>query len=65
MNEIVIASLVMAGVLGAAKLLKKFQAAARTRIEEQVRAPEPRDLGTLTRRSDGSFAPDNQAGGAS
>ncbi|MEQ9518139.1 MAG: hypothetical protein RLN89_01730 [Parvibaculum sp.] len=63
MNEIVIASLVMAGVLGAAKLLRKLQAATRIRIEEQVRpsAPsEPRDLGTLSRRADGSFAPDHQ-----
>lgn len=64
MNEIVIASVVMAGVLGAAKLLKKWKAAARTKIEEQVRPAEPRDLGTLTRRADGSFAPENQAGGA-
>ncbi len=48
----------MAGVYGVAKLVKKYRENARTRIEEQVHPQEPRDLGTLERAPDGSFAPE-------
>ncbi len=61
MNDIVVTGLVMAGVYGISKLVKKYREKMRTRIEEQTQssAPqEPRNLGTLERTPDGSFAPE-------
>ncbi len=58
MNDIVFTGLIMAGVYGVAKLVKKYREKARTRIEEKVHPQEPRDLGTLERAPDGTFAPE-------
>lgn len=58
MNDIVFTGLVMAGAYGVMRLVKKWQAAAQARLEEQTRPDEPRDLGVLERRADGTFAPD-------
>ncbi|MDF1847628.1 MAG: hypothetical protein P1U69_10555 [Parvibaculaceae bacterium] len=61
MNDIVVTGLIMAGVYGISKLVKKYREKARARIEEQARGPkpqEPRNLGTLERTPDGSFAPE-------
>jgi hypothetical protein len=64
MNDIVLTGLIMAGAYGAMRLWKNIQAARRTRIEQQMAeaaAPsEPRDLGTLKRTADGSFAPEQR-----
>jgi len=48
----------MAGVYGVSKLVKKYREKARTRIEEKAQPQEPRNLGTLERTPDGSFAPE-------
>ena len=61
MNDILFTGLIMAGVYGVSKLVKKYREKARTRIEEQMRSQElaePRNLGTLERTPDGSFAPE-------
>ena len=61
MNDILFTGLIMAGVYGVSKLVKKNREKARTRIEEQAqptKSQEPRNLGTLERAPDGSFAPD-------
>ncbi|MCE8000852.1 MAG: hypothetical protein HEP70_18515 [Rhodobiaceae bacterium] len=61
MNDIVFTGLIMAGVYGVSKLVKKYREKARTRIEEQTQSTkpqEPRNLGTLERTPDGSFAPE-------
>ncbi|WOF73148.1 hypothetical protein QMT40_000774 [Parvibaculaceae bacterium PLY_AMNH_Bact1] len=61
MNDIVVTGLIMAGVYGISKLVKKYREKMRTRIEEQAEpmtAQEPRNLGTLERAPDGSFAPE-------
>jgi len=61
MNDILFTGLIMAGVYGVSKLVKKYREKARTRIEEQAqptKPQEPRNLGTLERTPDGSFAPE-------
>lgn len=58
MNDIVFTGLIMAGVYGVSKLVKKYREKARARIEEQAQPQEPRNLGTLERTPDGSFAPE-------
>lgn len=58
MSDIVFTGLVMAGAYGIVRLMRKIRENARMRLEEKSGSSEPRDLGSLTQASDGTFVPD-------